>query len=191
MFKTLKMEDFCKLTTFNSQENDLKEIYLLIIVHGIGSKRESQEEQQAQLRASLQELIHDDEYYKSKYQYCVAFVDWKSCVVNLASLKRLNKCKVYSRDTRVERDTFHDVFNDALSYLSSTDREVLLTSAVQQMNSIYRAVKVKHGGLFKGKTSILGHSLGSVISYEILTLQDPKPRDFRRNSFDTTDADKL
>ena len=97
-------------------------------------------------------------------------MDWKSCVVNLVSLKRVNQCKVFSRDTGAERDTFHDVFNDALSYLSSADREVLLLSAVQQMNSIYRAVKKKHEKLFQGKTSILGHSLGSVISYEILTL---------------------
>jgi hypothetical protein len=58
---------------------------------------------------------------------------------------------------------------DVLQYLSNRNRYNILNDVITQMNLYLECVEKFRKHLFSGKVSIVGHSLGSVIMYDILT----------------------
>ncbi|KDO23295.1 hypothetical protein SPRG_11610 [Saprolegnia parasitica CBS 223.65] len=61
-----------------------------------------------------------------------------------------------------------ETFMDLLYYLSPQYGQIIVDSVTEQLNSKYKIFKQEHPG-WNGKVSIFGHSLGSVITYDILT----------------------
>ena len=65
------------------------------------------------------------------------------------------------------RKTFDMTVPDCLAYLNPRFRANILETVVEQCNRIFTKL-AKENRRFKGKVSIIGHSLGSVISYDML-----------------------
>ncbi|VEU21592.1 DEKNAAC102517 [Brettanomyces naardenensis] len=73
-----------------------------------------------------------------------------------------------------------DVVLDILLYYEPNFKTQILSSVVKSANSLYDKYKERHPN-FKGKISLCGHSLGSVIAMDLLCLQPgtiPKGKDF-------------
>ncbi|CAI5717426.1 unnamed protein product [Peronospora destructor] len=66
------------------------------------------------------------------------------------------------------REFNKETFMDVLYYLSPRYGQLIVDSVTQQLNEKYRVFMNEHPG-WDGKVSIFAHSLGSMISYDILT----------------------
>ncbi|KAG1699779.1 hypothetical protein DVH05_012672 [Phytophthora capsici] len=66
------------------------------------------------------------------------------------------------------REFNKETFMDVLYYLSPRYGQLIVDSVTQQLNEKYRVFMDEHPG-WDGKVSIFAHSLGSMISYDILT----------------------
>ncbi|CAH0481372.1 unnamed protein product [Peronospora belbahrii] len=75
------------------------------------------------------------------------------------------------------REFNKETFMDVLYYLSPRYGQLIVDSVTQQLNEKYRVFMNEHPG-WDGKLSIFAHSLGSMISYDILT---HKPGDIAGN----------
>ena len=58
---------------------------------------------------------------------------------------------------------------DCLAYLNPRFRPRILQTMAKQMNIAVTKLALKEKHRFKGKVSIIAHSLGSVITYDLLT----------------------
>jgi hypothetical protein len=72
------------------------------------------------------------------------------------------------------RTLVSDVVLDVLLYMTPRYRSEIIRNVTQEMNRVY-ALFMSRNPTFDGKVSIIGHSLGSVIALEILSIdkQDP------------------
>ncbi|KAJ3273183.1 hypothetical protein HDV01_004698 [Terramyces sp. JEL0728] len=66
-----------------------------------------------------------------------------------------------------------DVIVDVLLYMTPKYRQEMIQHVSSEINRVYRIYKQKNP-LFNGTVSIYGHSLGSVIAYDIATTQQSK-----------------
>ena len=117
-------------------------------------------------------LILRKGYYKSKYKFITCRIDWKTLVDNSKHRDRINACKIKSSISG-ERMLFDETVPDCLFYLSNDFREQILETVTKNCNHAF--IKMcKTFPKFKGKVSIMGHSLGSVIMYDMLSKQKPE-----------------
>ncbi|KAI8906747.1 DDHD domain-containing protein, partial [Gorgonomyces haynaldii] len=68
------------------------------------------------------------------------------------------------------RQTCNEILADVLFYFTSFHGQTLVNLITQEFNKQYQEFVVQHPN-FKGKVAIVGHSLGGVISYDILANQ--------------------
>ncbi|EEB05201.1 phospholipase [Schizosaccharomyces japonicus yFS275] len=68
------------------------------------------------------------------------------------------------------RNIISDVFLDVLLYYQPSYREKILAVVVKRLNHVYRLYRENNPD-FTGEVSLLGHSLGSVILFDILARQ--------------------
>jgi len=67
-----------------------------------------------------------------------------------------------------------DLALDVLLYQSGTYREHIIRTVLTECNRIFTLFKERNPG-FKGKISLVGHSLGSAIIFDILCRQPGDP----------------
>ena len=85
-----------------------------------------------------------------------------------------------------------DVILDVLLYMTPKYREEMIRSVTSELNRVYRLYK-KRNPAFKGQVSIYGHSLGSVLAFDILSHQhdvvsnSPKKPKGRQTEVDISD----
>ena len=72
------------------------------------------------------------------------------------------------------RNLMTDLALDVLLYQSGTYREHIIRTVLTECNRIYALFKERNPG-FKGKISLVGHSLGSAIIFDILCRQPGDP----------------
>lgn len=107
---------------------------------------------------------------KSNYQIVTHIINWKPEVENSYRFgERLKKIQVPSH-WEAARETWDFAVPDVLAFLNPRFRPRILETVRHQMNLIFTKL-AKDEPRFKGKVSIYGHSLGSVISYDLLTRQ--------------------
>lgn len=73
------------------------------------------------------------------------------------------------------RNLMTDLALDVLLYQSSTYREHIIRTVLTECNRIYATFKQRNPG-FSGKVSLVGHSLGSAIMFDILCRQPDDDR---------------
>lgn len=76
------------------------------------------------------------------------------------------------------RGLVSDVALDVLLYLHPTHRQSMITAVSSELNEMYQAFIQRHPN-FKGKVSIYGHSLGSLLTFDILCNQ-PDPNEAKK-----------
>lgn len=141
-----------------------------MIVHGIGSDLKTQDINQNDFNNCISQIINN-KYYQSKYRFVTVKIDWKSMVDESRARERMSRCRIKSQIS-MERSFFHQTAPDALIYLSPDFKKRIQDLCVKKCNQAFEKMcKVERK--FKGKVSLIGHSLGSVITYELLCQQDP------------------
>lgn len=116
------------------------------------------------------EKITSEGYFNNDYQIVTHIVDWKTEVE-----------KSYRYSTRLKRvatpcqlagakEAFDYTVPDNMAYLNPRFRPRILETITHQMNMIFTKLAMQEPR-FKGKVAIVAHSLGSVISYDLLTRQ--------------------
>lgn len=149
---------------------DAHEEHLLFIIHGIGQNFEK-----------LNGIIHKkigptiETLYNTsnksdllKKQIHIRMIDWKSELYS-KSKKYLEVLLDKNHETKFPKMIIQQIPMDVLHYLSENKYEIH-GDIVDHMNLYFECVK-KYRPLFRGGVSVVGHSLGSIIVYDILKEQ--------------------
>lgn len=73
------------------------------------------------------------------------------------------------------RSFANDTLMDVLYFMSSEHHDIIIDIVSKEMNAVVQKFRALTG--FNGKVSIIGHSLGSIIAWDILDNQDPPPKE--------------
>lgn len=111
-------------------------------------------------------------FYKGHYEIHLHMIDWKTLVSNSQLRSNVDKCHINSQISE-ERKIFNLCAPDVLQYLSPHFRLQIHTHIVTQANQTYQKL-LSENPKFKGRVSLVGHSLGTVILYD-LTLKQRTP----------------
>lgn len=101
----------------------------------------------------------------------MTIIDWRSICDSSKMRQRLQRCRIMSNVIN-ERKMFDETVPDSLFYISSMMNSHILSRVAEQANHAFKQLALKDS-LFFGKVSIVAHSLGTVISYDILVKQNP------------------
>ncbi|TNV82016.1 hypothetical protein FGO68_gene6477 [Halteria grandinella] len=151
---------------------DNREQYLLLIVHGIGTVQEWQEQNRAHLRDSILK-VQSKYFHRSNFEFVIRMVDWNSLLKTEETQTKVHRVTV--KDVNGQTDSYRHIFNetvvDILFYLSKQYRQSILQRVSDEAKKHY--ADISKSKRFKGKVAIVAHSLGTVITYDLLTRQVP------------------
>ncbi|KAF2901335.1 hypothetical protein ILUMI_04852 [Ignelater luminosus] len=156
--------------------------HLLFVVHGIGSvcdlKFRSVEEVVDDFRSLSLKLLQT--HYTSACQ---------NKLVNRIEVLPINwHSKLHSTDTGIDeklknitlpsapllRDFINNTLSDVLLYKSPKYSQTIITAVGTELNRLYELFR-KRNPTFRGSVSLGGHSLGSLILFDLLSNQKPPP----------------
>ncbi|KAF5301230.1 hypothetical protein FQA39_LY10816 [Lamprigera yunnana] len=150
--------------------------HLMFAVHGIGSTCDlnlrSIEEVVNILRNRLHSVVQVCNSVDSRMRTRVEVlpVNWHNTLHNKNSKTDKNLRGLTLETLPLLRNFINDTLVDILFYSSSIYNHVIVTTVVNEMNRIYEIFK-RRNPTFHGEVSILGHSLGSVIAFDMLCHQ--------------------
>ncbi|ONK73155.1 uncharacterized protein A4U43_C04F27840 [Asparagus officinalis] len=161
--KEEEMDDYCSQVPVG---------HLVFMVHGIGQRLE---------KANLVDDVGDfrritsslAERHLTPFQRCTQRVLFIPCQwrkgLKLSSENAVEKITLDG--VRGLRVTLSATVHDVLYYMSPMHCQDIIDSVSNQLNRLYTKFLKRNPG-YDGKVSIYGHSLGSVLSYDILCHQD-------------------
>lgn len=140
------------------------EEYLLFIIHGIGQSVKSLKSKIEKIKRTIQ-LLYEKKSYLLRKKLHVRIVNWKYLIQknsdeNFAKLIDINNV------TKYPKIFINQIPQDLIYFLIETNRFEIINDIILQMNIYYDLVK-KYRPLFRGGVSVIGHSLGGVIIYDI------------------------
>lgn len=143
-------------------ENPHPECQLLFVIHGIGATPKKLSDRIVQLGKMLQHIRRQK---KNRYKTPVhiKILDWKSTLNNNVK-ESIEKATL--RSNPLERKMLNQIPTDLLFYLTPEHALVIINEVVSQANQCYKRFKEAFPNM---KVSIIGHSLGSVILYDIIS----------------------
>ncbi|KAL7077130.1 hypothetical protein ACQ4LE_004052 [Meloidogyne hapla] len=153
----------------NPEEGRPKFSDLILVIHGIGQK--GYENLIAKNTAQIRDaVIHQmDKYYPNeKRRPAILPIEWRSTLQlddGLTDVVTLPKM-VWARST------LNSVCMDLMYYHSPLYRSEIVNGVIKCLNNVYTSF-LENNPDFSGPISIIGHSLGSVIAYDILTNWSP------------------
>jgi len=151
--------------TFIDEEREANEEYLIFVVHGIGQSREKLERiLNLRIKSTIKSIYDKKKLFKKKIH--VRMIDWKSGLLERTK-DQLNLLLDDNNSTNYPKSFIQQVPLDVLFYLNSSNKYEIINDIIQQMNNYFNLVKI-HRSKFNGAVSIISHSLGSVIMYDIL-----------------------
>ena len=146
----------------------------MLLVHGIGSNIDSQVLMEEKLHASFKKVTQGkggkEGYFDSAYQIVTHVVDWKSEVEQSGRFGQRLKRVTIPSSSQYAKNMFDYTVPDTMAFFNPCFLPRILESVSNQMNKIVTKLAVEEPR-FRGKVSIIGHSLGTVISYDLLTRQ--------------------
>ncbi|XP_065363387.1 mucin-2 isoform X3 [Calliphora vicina] len=169
------------LDDFNIEQGESQKVdHLLFMVHGIGSacdlKLRSVEEVVEDFRTIARQLVQS--HYKNSTDLGlvgrveVLPISWHSHLhsaemgidekLRLITLESIPKLRNFTNDTLL----------DILFYTSPTFCQKIMNTIVSSMNTLYLKYRERHPE-FNGGVSLAGHSLGSLILFDLLCHQNP------------------
>jgi len=149
-----------------SEIEDADEEYLIFIVHGAGQNEQKLENTMQKIAPIIKSLYLTKKNLLFK-QIHIRIINWKSKISSQYT-GPLNKISFLNDQTRGWKNIIHQMPLDILFYTNSKCRYEILNDIIEQMNEYYKLVS-KHRKLFKGMVSLIGHSIGTVMLYDILT----------------------
>lgn len=142
---------------------------LILVVHGIGQK--GYENLIAKNTAQMRDAINNqmDKYYPNeKRRPAILPIEWRSSLLldndmtDIVTLPRMPQA----------RSALNSVCMDLMYYQSPLYRTEIVNGVIKCLNTVYTTF-IENNPNFTGPISIIGHSLGSVITYDILTNWSP------------------
>ena len=107
-----------------------KEVYLILVVHGIGANLEAQKNNESGLHEGMQKVTQGG-HLESKYHIVTHVVDWKTEVEKSFRFgHRLKQCAVPSKWMEA-REAFDNTVPDCLAYLNPRFRPRILETLTQ------------------------------------------------------------
>jgi len=146
--------------------------HLICIVHGIGSDEQRLRENLKNFHDALDEVMQNTlpdalTHFGIKTIYC----HWRAALRKLDVYQRMLQLNPLGDQTPSRwRTLVNNKLMDILFYLTPRIKRFIQCEVVAQLNEEYERFRQKYPE-FRGDISILGHSLGSVISYELLVQQ--------------------
>ncbi|KAL4184094.1 hypothetical protein AMTRI_Chr11g101630 [Amborella trichopoda] len=175
--KEEEMDDYCSQVPVR---------HLVFMVHGIGQRLEKANlvddvATYRHITASLAER-HLTSYQRNKQRVLFIPCQWRR-VLKLGGEAAVEKITL--EGVRGLRIMLSATVHDVLYYMSPIYCQDIINSVSNQLNRLYSKFIKRNPG-YDGKVSIYGHSLGSVLSYDILchqeSLSSPFPMEYISNA---------
>ncbi|EPZ34525.1 hypothetical protein O9G_001781 [Rozella allomycis CSF55] len=168
---------------YSAQNESCEYSNLLFVVHGIGQKRYIKKDGDVFSIADMLRSTFDGLAKDPKKKFMVLPIEWRTRInINvedtIRSHQESEKFESLLNDISLRtipkvRGLFSEILLDVLLYMSPAYSSVIVDTATEQLNNLYDLF-VKANPHFKGKISFLSHSLGSVITFDIVTNQKIK-----------------
>ena len=129
-------ENFSDASFENINDEDEREPYLILVVHGIGSNNETQKLNKLNLDDCIKEVVKQG-LVTPIYKYESVMVDWKSMTDQSESRQRSRKCYI-SSSVNDKRESFNLVAPDIIQYLNKDFGNKIRATVIEQMNEAYR-----------------------------------------------------
>lgn len=161
--------------------------HLVMVVHGIGQRME-----RADINIDVDDLdllvkkfgrvLFKDDYLNGGIQFlpvqwrttldlkCEAHVDVSDSSSDFVTIN-----EVTLKDVATVRSLLNNTVVDVLLFMTPQHRDKILSTVVKEMNRMYNLFVTRNPQFLQrnGRVSILGHSLGSIISFDILCHVNP------------------
>lgn len=140
--------------------------HVVLVVHGIGATDEVLAENIQNVRETL-EAVKRHWFWHVDINVHVEMIDWKCSVCEQqASIFE----KITPHDARETRMTLNATLSDVIYYKTAHHRQLILDTVMNKMNSYVKELRMDPSGCFlNSQISVIGHSLGSVILYDVFT----------------------
>lgn len=139
---------------------------IIFVVHGMGATQEGLKRNAQELKESLLEVKHHW-FWHTSVEVHVEMIDWKSAICDTQDSIF---DKITPAEARATRMSLNSTISDAIFYKTPHHRAKIIDTVTSKMNTRYAALLGDSAGRFAdARVSIVGHSLGSVISYDVLT----------------------
>lgn len=106
-----------------------KEIYLLLVVHGIGSDVGTQKKNKKGLEIGIDKVIRENKHFTSDYSLVVEIINWKEVIEKSNMTEKLERCRIKAQ-TKEAREVFDYTVPDAIAYMNPRFRANVLTTVV-------------------------------------------------------------
>ncbi|XP_076919664.1 phospholipase SGR2-like [Bidens hawaiensis] len=171
--KEEEMDDYCSQVPVR---------HLVFMVHGIGQRLQKANlvDDVGTFRLVTQNLadLHLTSYQRGTQRVLYIPCQWRKDL-KLSGEAAVEKCTLPG--VRGLRVTLSATVHDVLYYMSPIYCQDIIDSVSNQLNRLYMKFLKRNPG-YDGKVSLYGHSLGSVLSYDILchqeTLSSPFPMEW-------------
>ncbi|KAI7745743.1 hypothetical protein M8C21_026349 [Ambrosia artemisiifolia] len=171
--KEEEMDDYCSQVPVR---------HLVFMVHGIGQRLQKANlvDDVGTFRLVTQNLadLHLTSYQRGTQRVLFIPCQWRKDL-KLSGESAVEKCTLPG--VRGLRITLSATVHDVLYYMSPIYCQDIIDSVSNQLNRLYMKFLKRNPG-YDGKVSLYGHSLGSVLSYDILchqeTLSSPFPMEW-------------
>jgi len=155
------------LYTYIHTVEDASEEELIFIVHGVGQNTDKLKNI---LRLKITDMIQTIYSAKSHFrkQLHIRMIDWKTNLLGRVGDTFEKLLDKDNNSSKFPKTLINQIPVDALLFFNPNHKYNILNDVVRQMN-LYHQLVVEHRPLFKGNVSIVSHSLGACIMYDILT----------------------
>lgn len=150
-------------TVIQSLEGSTEE-YLLFIIHGIGQTAKSLKSKVEKIKRTIK-LLYEKKSYLLRKKLHVRIVNWKY-LIQKNSDENFTKLISVNNETKYPKIFINQIPQDLIYFLTETNKFEIINDIILQMNIYYDLVK-KYRPMFRGGVSVIGHSLGGVIIYDI------------------------
>jgi len=136
--------------------------HLLLVVHGVGAKPDILLMNLLKIRNAIN-MVRKTKLNQLRAPIIIKMIDWKSALA-LEAKEKIEKITLKSN--KRQRIVLNEVPTDLLFYLTEDHAVAIINEVATQANYYHDQLSEKFPGL---KVSILAHSLGSVICYDLIT----------------------
>eukprot|EP00929_Paragymnodinium_shiwhaense_P075165 TRINITY_DN38424_c0_g1_i2.p1 TRINITY_DN38424_c0_g1~~TRINITY_DN38424_c0_g1_i2.p1 ORF type:complete len:937 (-),score=272.60 TRINITY_DN38424_c0_g1_i2:76-2886(-) len=159
------------LPQFSAQPQRIR--HVLLVVHGMGATQETLQRNLGDLRESIKEM-QKYWFWHTDFNVHVEMIDWK-CTITESQNTIFDR--ITPNDARGTRMSLNCTLSDVIFYKTPHYRTRIHEVVTEKMNDTMRTLRATNDteegaetNLFAdAKVSVVGHSLGSVIAYDVLT----------------------
>ncbi|KAA8499852.1 Phospholipase DDHD1 [Porphyridium purpureum] len=164
---TAPLVDDTERIPVHQHETTEKVDHVICIVHGVGAGREMFTRNVSRMQDCCNEIM---QRIYPDIDFCIEFlaVHWKELLTKLETSKRVSKLVPAAEDEGNSlREFFLDKVQDFLYFSLPRYKHAILSFVCRDLNAQYSAFRERHPD-FSGHVSVVAHSLGSVLMFELL-----------------------